>query len=127
VYWGERGSFLAVYVARVRITIHVDGATIIREGHGTGEGRGVSPGEGHDITLDAAETDATKRALATFGKPFRLELYRNGKSTGSHCDTTHHYCDLLHILHAFEQDESWLLPLSGLCLFHHGEGESLFL
>jgi Rad52/22 family double-strand break repair protein len=30
----------------------------------------------HDIALKAAETDATKRALATFGKPFGLELYR---------------------------------------------------
>ena len=49
---------------------------IVREGHGTGEGRGTSPGEVHDIALKAAETDATKRALATFGKPFGLELYR---------------------------------------------------
>ena len=45
------------------------------EGHGSGEGRGTSPGEVHDIALKAAETDATKRALATFGKPFGLELY----------------------------------------------------
>jgi recombination DNA repair RAD52 pathway protein len=37
----NRGTFLAIYVARVRITVHADGATIIREGHGTGEGRGV--------------------------------------------------------------------------------------
>ena len=37
--------------------------TIIREGHGSGEGRGTSPGEVHDIALKAAETDATKRAL----------------------------------------------------------------
>ena len=51
-------------------------ATIVREGHGSGEGRGTSPGEVHDIALKAAETDATKRALATFGKPFGLELYR---------------------------------------------------
>ena len=29
----------------------------------TGEGRGTSPGEVHDIALKAAETDATKRAL----------------------------------------------------------------
>jgi len=49
----------------------------VREGHGTGEGRGVSPSEVHDIALKAAETDATKRALATFGKPFGLELYRS--------------------------------------------------
>jgi DNA recombination protein Rad52 len=75
----NRGSFLAIYIARVRITVHADGATVVREGHGSGEGRGPSPGEVHDIALKAAETDATKRALATFGKPFGLELYRKDK------------------------------------------------
>ena len=67
----NRGTFFAVYIARVRITVHADGATVIREGHGTGEGRGTSPGEVHDIALKAAETDATKRALATFGETVR--------------------------------------------------------
>src|SRR6478672_7883682 len=76
----NRGSFLAVYIARVRVTVHEDGTNIIREGHGTGEGRGTSPAEVHDIALKAAETDATKRALATFGKPFGLELYRGGRT-----------------------------------------------
>jgi len=76
----NRGTFLAVYIARVRVTVHADGATIIREGHGTGEGSGTSPGEVHDIALKVAETDATKRALATFGKPFGLELYRGGRA-----------------------------------------------
>ena len=75
----NRGSFLAIYIARVRITVHAEGATIVREGHGSGEGRGASPGEVHDIALKAAETDATKRALATFGRPFGLELYRTGR------------------------------------------------
>src|SRR3974377_1157332 len=75
----NKGIFLAVYIARVRVTVQADGASIIREGHGTGEGRGTSPGEVHDIALKAAETDATKRALATFGKPFGLELYRGGR------------------------------------------------
>jgi hypothetical protein len=75
-----RGIFLTIYIARVRVTVQADGATVIREGHGTGEGRGTSPGEVHDIALKAAETDATKRALATFGKPFGLELYRGGKA-----------------------------------------------
>jgi recombination DNA repair RAD52 pathway protein len=75
----NRGTFLAVYIARVRVTVHAEGRTIIREGHGSGEGRGDSPGEVHDIALKAAETDATKRALATFGKPFGLELYRKDK------------------------------------------------
>src|SRR5262245_46407308 len=72
----NRGSFLAVYVAKVRITVRANGTTIVREGHGSGEGRGPSPGEVHDIALKAAETDATKRALVTFGKTFGLELYR---------------------------------------------------
>ena len=76
----NRGNFLAIYIARVRITVSAHGAVIFREGHGSGEGRGTSPGETHDIAVKAAETDATKRALATFGKPFGLELYRNGKA-----------------------------------------------
>ena len=79
----NKGTFLAVYMARVRVTVQADGAAIIREGHGTGEGRGTSPGEVHDIALKAAETDATKRALATFGKPFGLELYRGGRALAS--------------------------------------------
>ncbi|MGB8045950.1 MAG: Rad52/Rad22 family DNA repair protein, partial [Pseudolabrys sp.] len=36
-----------------------------------------------DRRLKAAETDATKRALATFGKPFGLELYRKDKKSPS--------------------------------------------
>jgi hypothetical protein len=76
----NKGTFLAVYIARVRLTVAAEGTSIIREGHGTGEGRGMSPGEVHDIALKAAETDATKRALATFGKPFGLELYRKDRA-----------------------------------------------
>ena len=34
----NRGTFLAVYIARVRITVHAEGATVVREGHGSGEG-----------------------------------------------------------------------------------------
>ena len=75
----NRGSFLAVYTARVRITVQADGVTVLREGHGSGEGRGASPGEAHDTALKGAETDATKRALATFGKPFGLALYGGTK------------------------------------------------
>jgi DNA recombination protein Rad52 len=75
----NRGAFLAVYTARVRISVQAGGTMIIREGHGSGEGRGASPGEVHDTALKAAETDATKRALATFGRPFGLALYGVGK------------------------------------------------
>jgi hypothetical protein len=79
----NRGTFVAVYVAKVRITVQADGATVVREGHGSGEGRGISPGEVHDVSLKAAETDATKRAFATFGKPFGLELYRQSRTSGN--------------------------------------------
>jgi DNA recombination protein Rad52 len=79
----NRGTFVAIYIARVRITVHAGGTTTIREGHGTSEGRGASPGEVHDIAVKAAETDATKRALATFGKPFGLALYANGRTVHS--------------------------------------------
>ncbi|MGA8747896.1 MAG: RAD52 family DNA repair protein, partial [Pseudolabrys sp.] len=85
----NRGSFLAVYVAKVRITVQADGAIIVRDGHGSGEGRGISPGDVHDIALKAAETDATKRALATFGKPFGLELYRKDKGASVQTLPTH--------------------------------------
>ena len=84
----NRGSFLAIYIARVRISVFADGATIVREGHGSGEGRGPSPGEVHDTALKAAETDATKRALATFGRPFGLELYRKEKKAGFQSEVT---------------------------------------
>ena len=77
----NKGTFLAVYIARVRVTVQADAVIIIREGYGTGEGKGTSPGEVHDIALKAAETDATKRALATFGRPFGLELYRKAPSS----------------------------------------------
>ena len=75
----NRGSFTAVYIARVRLTVTADGVTLVREGHGTGEGYGTSAGEVHDVAIKAAETDGTKRALATFGRPFGLELYRSSR------------------------------------------------
>jgi recombination DNA repair RAD52 pathway protein len=79
----NRGSFLAVYIAKVRITVHADGSAIVREGHGSGESRGTSPGEAHDIALKAAETDATKRALATFGATSRCAKVLRRSAAGS--------------------------------------------
>jgi hypothetical protein len=78
----NRGTFLVVYTSKVRITVRTDGERIVREGNGCGEARGASAGEAHDLALKISETDATKRALATFGKPFGLALYISGKSGG---------------------------------------------
>jgi hypothetical protein len=70
-----RGTYSAVYWARVRVTVRTDDRVVVRDGHGTGEASGSSAGEVHDRALKAAETDATKRALTTFGKAFGLNLY----------------------------------------------------
>ncbi len=60
------------YIAKVRIMV---GATIIREGCGTGHGIDRDCGQAHESALKEAETDAMKRALMTFGNPFGLALY----------------------------------------------------
>lgn len=75
-----RGQHLVVYSAKVRITVNAGNEIIIREGQGTGEAKDGSPGEIHDKALKSAETDATKRALATFGPPFGLSLYLTPKA-----------------------------------------------
>ena len=69
------GMFSTVYLATVRISVSAGGTTILREATGTGEGKGPTPGEAHDSAAKRAETDATKRALVTFGAAFGLSLY----------------------------------------------------
>ncbi len=54
----------------------------MREGSGIGHGQGAHPGEAHGQALKAAETDATKRALATIGAPFGLTLYETAPADG---------------------------------------------
>lgn len=71
----RQGQYEAVYVARVRITVRASDQTVTRDGIGSGEAQGETLGEVHDKAIKTAETDATKRALATFGKPFGLSLY----------------------------------------------------
>jgi hypothetical protein len=75
-----RGGVHAVYVVKVRVTVRAESTLIVREGHGTGEAQGEPLGEVHERALKMAETDATKRALATFGKPFGLSLYVSSRN-----------------------------------------------
>jgi DNA recombination protein Rad52 len=74
------GVYRVLYAAKVRITVRADRVSIVREGSGTSEARGPSSAEAHDMALKSAETDATKRALATFGRPFGLALHLHPKS-----------------------------------------------
>jgi recombination DNA repair RAD52 pathway protein len=67
------------YTARVRICVRAGEALVTREGSGVGRGVGANLAEAHEMALKAAETDATKRALATFGAPFGLALHLSDK------------------------------------------------
>lgn len=70
---GENTS--CAYLARVRIQVRASGIVTSREGTGCGTANARNPADAHDLAIKAAETDATKRALATFGNRFGLCLY----------------------------------------------------
>lgn len=63
------------YLAKVRISVRAGEDTVVREGTGAGYTKAASLAEAHALAAKEAETDATKRALSTFGNPFGLALY----------------------------------------------------
>lgn len=71
----EADTFNVAYFARVRVIVRAGPHSIVREGSGFGSATNRDQGEAHELALKAAETDATKRALATFGNRFGLALY----------------------------------------------------
>ena len=71
----RKSGWGVTYITRVRITITAGNRTLIREGSGAGHGIDADLGLAHESALKEAETDATKRALMTFGNPFGLALY----------------------------------------------------
>jgi DNA recombination protein Rad52 len=76
VYERSRGETTScAYLARVRIRVRACDAIILREGTGWGATSGKVLADIHERAIKAAETDATKRALATFGNRFGLCLY----------------------------------------------------
>lgn len=70
-------QFAAAYITRVRIRVRASDGQVVREGLGSGEAIASTPGQAHERASKAAETDATKRALSTFGNSFGLSLYRD--------------------------------------------------
>lgn len=76
-----RGAVVVTYSARVRVTVwNADGTRkIVRERCGGHRGFAATVGEAIENCIKAAETDATKRALVTFGNPFGLALYDKSK------------------------------------------------
>ena len=72
----QKAGWGVTYIARVRITVSAGGhGSLIREGTGAGHGIDTDLGLAHESAIKEAETDATKRALVTFGNPFGLALY----------------------------------------------------
>ena len=63
------------YVARIRVRVRAGESIVVREGTGWGTASAANPADAHERAIKAAETDATKRALATFGNRFGLGLY----------------------------------------------------
>ncbi len=76
VWEGQQESKVSCcYRAHVRVSVRAGDLDIIREGAGFGSGKSASPADAHELAIKVAETDAMKRALATFGNPFGLALY----------------------------------------------------
>ena len=75
--WSDSANhqYGAAYIVKVRVAVRAGAIVITREGCGSGNAKAPTPGEAHELALKGAETDATKRALATFGNPFGLALY----------------------------------------------------
>ena len=71
----KREPKACAYAVRVRIRVRAGDTIVCREGSGAGQGMGATLGDAHESALKEAETDATKRALATFGNLFGLALY----------------------------------------------------
>ena len=68
------GQFACSYAVRVKINVRAGEAQVTREGNGCAYATGSTAAEAYEFALKAAETDATKRALATFGNQFGLSL-----------------------------------------------------
>jgi DNA repair and recombination protein RAD52 len=74
-YTNAKGNWVVNYMGKCRITISNEGIGVLREGCGFGSGIDADLGRAHESAIKEAETDATKRALMTFGWPFGLALY----------------------------------------------------
>jgi DNA repair and recombination protein RAD52 len=69
------GKWRVRYMALVTITVRAGDDAVRRQGVGYGSGIAKDLGDAYEGAIKEAETDATKRALSTFGWPFGLALY----------------------------------------------------
>jgi DNA recombination protein Rad52 len=73
----EKGKVVSAFFAKVRVTVWSEDGTrsVVRDGCGAARGFAKTAGEAMEQAIKSAETDATKRALVTFGNAFGLALY----------------------------------------------------
>jgi Rad52/22 family double-strand break repair protein len=64
----------------VPVSVRAGDIIVVRERSGSGKATAFSPGQAHDRALKSAETDATKRALASFGNAFGIALDERGQA-----------------------------------------------
>lgn len=80
----QRGDTITCgYLARVRIRVRAGSVQIVREGTGWGSASAIAAAAANERALKSAETDATKRALSTFGPRFGLSLYDKDRVTAN--------------------------------------------
>lgn len=72
----EYDVWVVAYAARVRVTVFGEGGrAVFRDGIGFGSAEGSHISDVMEQAMKTAETDATKRALMTFGYSLGLALY----------------------------------------------------
>jgi DNA repair and recombination protein RAD52 len=84
----RRNVMVASFWAKVRISVlSPDGTrSIVREGCGAATAYQKTVGDAVEQAIKAAESDATKRAFATFGNQFGLALYDKSHKNVGHDD-----------------------------------------
>lgn len=77
------GKWRARFMAKVTVRVRAEEIVITRQGTGYGSGIAKDQGDAFEGAIKEAETDATKRALMTFGWPFGLALYDKSRENVS--------------------------------------------
>lgn len=80
-YTNEKG--VEMWSVSYMSSVAVCAGGVVRQGTGFGQGIAKDKGQAIESAIKEAETDATKRALMTFGYPFGLALYDKEKANVS--------------------------------------------
>ena len=75
----NKPQVVACWRATVRVSVHAGGRQIVRTRNGAARSFQPTLGEAVENAIKAAETDAMKRALSSFGSQFGLALYDKEK------------------------------------------------